>query len=110
MSGHTQGNCPKSGGHNIGNDGLFWQDERQRTRPEAVHESRGAFVNLTHIRRDGGSVHNMNNERIKRRTIFHRKDMSDGLFIQGICPKAIDGLSWEGNDISGFEPCACPAD
>ena len=78
--------------------------QRQRARPEGIHELPGARVKGGDILGSGFFIPNMHNQRVELGPVLGGKDFGHCLFVQRIRTQAVDGFRGEGHDISGSEP------
>jgi hypothetical protein len=99
----ADGDGGKSGGNDVGHDRLFRQQDRERTRPEALGHLFQRQCDLRwHIRHEIELIFagQMNDERIKGGPLLGLEDFRDGGRIERVRCKAIDRFRWQGDDFA----------
>ena len=96
MGRHPERHGLKSSGRFIRNQRRLRQNDRQRARPETVHQFLRLFGNLTHQRKHVLFPPNVNDERVVGRASFCRIDLFGGGSVQRVSTEAVDRFRREG--------------
>ena len=90
----------KSCGHQIGDTLLLKKNDCQWPRPRSFDQPLRIGRDARHQSADLLAVGDMNNERIKIRSLFDLEDSGHGKGIESIGPQTVHGLGGEGDDSS----------
>ena len=102
-AGRPQCDGLSSSRHNVGDDGVTSEHERERAGPEALSEPLGIrrpIAGAGSCVRDAGYVHD---ERVDGRPSLRGKDPRDRSGLGGDCPQTVDGLGREGDQPSALQ-------
>ena len=99
---HPHGDGRQTGGNFIRNGGLARQNQRQRPRPESVHQlfrQRGHLTQGRQLR----AVVDVDNQRIIRRTPLRGEDIQHGFCIEGVRTQSVHRFGRKGDKLPVVE-------
>ena len=103
MGWHAEGDGRKSGGDGVGNRRLLPNDERQRAGPEFSGQTIGSFWPICDQRLCHFDRSYVNDERAEGRATFDGIDSSDGVGVERVGSKSVDGFGRERDETTGAE-------
>ena len=109
MGALSDGDGGQPAGDEIGDVGVFRQNQSERPRPEGVGEFVDRFGDVLGHDRNVFQVAargDVDDEWIKRWSLFGGKNLGDGIGVEGICGEAVNGFGRQGNDFAGTQQFA----
>ena len=95
MRRHPNGHRRQAGRHQVRHQIRLRQNERQRSRPERLHQSFGERTDLSGELRQPFRIGNVDDERVKMRPVLCLENSRHGFRVESVCPEPVHRLGPE---------------